>query len=761
MFITRGRLIRVAITAAALIGALINSHSSQAHGYILRSIPENQAVLSRSPSRIQVWFTESLEPKFSDITLTDQKGNSIPLTEAGVNPNSPSQISAHLPANLPNGAYVATIRAAFASDGHVGADVLIFWVGQQTGDIAASGPSQDAVPLEVVWRVLTLVALSLMFGTALLYQIVLLPGWGNQAYRAGRLPPRVMRRLNRVMWAAIALALVATIMALLQQSTVLFATDLGAVIQNHLWSLVLNGTQFGTVLTWRNGMLVLAIGMQAGAVYFSTENPDYVSLLWTLNVVVSAALLGSMSAGSHAAGSTLWPVIDVAMDWAHLLANGAWVGGLIALALTLPVALAPLASAERRTALQVVLRRFSAVGVAAVGLLIVTGIYSAVLSVRQPSDLTQTHYGLTLIAKAVLVLPLLLVGLYHHLVTAPGRLSGLSERLHLPERIEGMVSSLRLESIFGICVIGLAALLTATPPPVPPEAQQKIATPSQILAVGDIQVKLSLDPGAVGSNAYEVDLSRNGQPLTGARVNVQFVYPALDIRSTALALDDAGDGSYLGAGPDLDRSGDWLGLVDIAHNATNPLPIRAAFRWSVASAASTTTTRQPSALNWLSGLGIVLMAGVLFAPPALHAVHSFKLQTESVIIGVMATVATIALLIVGIWLLADATQRTDALRYPVPSVVNPILPDAGSLSIGQRIYTTRCAACHGNTGAGDGPAAGTTPPPDLLVRIAERRDVELFKALESHKGLEGQLNEMDRWNVINYLRSQVFVLPPH
>src|SRR5258708_40176741 len=122
------------------------------------------------------------------------------------------------------------------------------------------------------------------------------------------------------------------------------------------------------------------------------------------------------------------------------------------------------------------------------------------------------------------------------------------------------------------------------------------------MGVGDIQVRLSVDPGAVGSDACEVDLSRNGQPLTGARVNVQFVYPALDIRSTALALDDAGDGSYLGAGPDLDRSGDWLGLVDIAHDATNPLPTRAAFRWSVASASSTTTTRQPSAVDLLGGL---------------------------------------------------------------------------------------------------------------------------------------------------------------
>src|SRR5258708_33602456 len=145
MRVARSRLIRFAIIASALTAVLLDYHSSQAHGYILRSIPENQAVLSRSPSRIQVWFTESLEPKFSDITLADQKGNVIPLTEAGVNPNAPSQISARLPANLPNGAYVATVRAAFASDGHVGADIVIFWVGQQTTTIADIGPSQDAV----------------------------------------------------------------------------------------------------------------------------------------------------------------------------------------------------------------------------------------------------------------------------------------------------------------------------------------------------------------------------------------------------------------------------------------------------------------------------------------------------------------------------------------------------------------------------------------------------------------------------------------
>ena len=96
------------------------------------------------------------------------------------------------------------------------------------------------------------------------------------------------------------------------------------------------------------------------------------------------------------------------------------------------------------------------------------------------------------------------------------------------------------------------ATLTATPPPVPPEALNKIEPPSKTLTVGDVQVKLTVDPGAVGSNTYQVDLARNGQPVIGAQVWFQVVYPPLDKRSGLLLLDDAGDGTYLGAGAEQD-----------------------------------------------------------------------------------------------------------------------------------------------------------------------------------------------------------------
>src|SRR5258708_2139285 len=279
----------------------------QAHGYIVRAIPPDRSVLTRAPSRIQIWFSENLEPRFSALTLADEKGNPIPLQDSGVPVINPGQLSARLPASLPDGPYIETIRAAFASDGHVVTETLVFWVGQQVGQqvgqIASLGPAREAIPLEVVWRVLTLAGLGLLFGTALLYQAVLLPGWGNVQYRAGKLPPRVMTRLYLLGWTALILAAIGSILALMQQTSVFFGADVNTVLQNNLWSAVLRNTEFGDVLTLRIGLIIAAAAILGSALYLTATQPDLVSLLWALDTVIGGALLGTLSASSHAAGS--------------------------------------------------------------------------------------------------------------------------------------------------------------------------------------------------------------------------------------------------------------------------------------------------------------------------------------------------------------------------------------------------------------------------------------------------------------------------
>ena len=51
-----------------------------AHAYLVKAIPAQRAVLFRAPVKIQLWFNERLEPRYSSIGVSDADGNPV---EAG------------------------------------------------------------------------------------------------------------------------------------------------------------------------------------------------------------------------------------------------------------------------------------------------------------------------------------------------------------------------------------------------------------------------------------------------------------------------------------------------------------------------------------------------------------------------------------------------------------------------------------------------------------------------------------------------------
>jgi high-affinity iron transporter len=93
--------------------------------------------------------------------------------------------------------------------------------------------------------------------------------------------------------------------------------------------------------------------------------------------------------------------------------------------------------------------------------------------------------------------------------------------------------------------------------------------------------------------------------------------------------------------------------------------------------------------------------------------------------------------------------------YPVP--LSPSAPP--DLNRGRALYAAQCAACHGGTGAADGPAArGLDPPPIAFTdrrRADERSIFALYQVVT--QGLEGtgmasfaHLPEEDRWALALY-----------
>ena len=137
----------------------------------------------------------------------------------------------------------------------------------------------------------------------------------------------------------------------------------------------------------------------------------------------------------------------------------------------------------------------------------------------------------------------------------------------------------------------------------------------------------------------------------------------------------------------------------------------------------------------------------------------------------------IALVLCAAWLADDTVPRaaahTDHDHADVPAAyANAHIPervwtDPAMIAKGQGIYTAKCAACHGDNGGGNGPAAANLKPKPgdftdkkmvaemagnyWVWRVSEGGLVEPFKSKGSAMpAWKNELSMNDRWAVIAY-----------
>jgi high-affinity iron transporter len=114
---------------------------------------------------------------------------------------------------------------------------------------------------------------------------------------------------------------------------------------------------------------------------------------------------------------------------------------------------------------------------------------------------------------------------------------------------------------------------------------------------------------------------------------------------------------------------------------------------------------------------------------------------------------------------ADLTRGADALRGTLAAgtamSLDPLPTSPISLARGRAVYVSKCAACHGSGGAGDGPAgAGLEPRPAAFtdrVGLASTSPLDYFRRITigvagtAMAGYEGELSPDDRWAVALYV----------
>ncbi len=262
---------------------------------------------------------------------------------------------------------------------------------------------------------------------------------------------RLQLQLARLAWASWALGVLSGLAWLLLEAESMSGKPLADVFGGGILATVLTRTHFGRDWALR-GIIAVALAL-------CLASSRRRAALRGAALALSAALLATIAGAGHAAaGRGALGALQLVSDGLHLLAAGAWLGGLLPLALFL--------AAARRTPSACALaahdatQRFSRIGLAAVATLLATGVINGVLLVGSIPALLGTDYGRWLLVKVALFLLMVLVAAINR--------QWLTPRLALPRTAGPALAALRrnalIEAGLGALVLGVVGALGRMPP---------------------------------------------------------------------------------------------------------------------------------------------------------------------------------------------------------------------------------------------------------------------------------------------------------
>jgi hypothetical protein len=96
-------LLAVRLALAILVAAIVPS-GVVAHAFLDHAVPPVGSTAHTSPGEVKVWFTQELEPAFSNLRVVDQNGAQVNRQNSTVDPSDRMLMEVPLP-NLPPGKY--------------------------------------------------------------------------------------------------------------------------------------------------------------------------------------------------------------------------------------------------------------------------------------------------------------------------------------------------------------------------------------------------------------------------------------------------------------------------------------------------------------------------------------------------------------------------------------------------------------------------------------------------------------------------------
>ncbi len=274
--------------------------------------------------------------------------------------------------------------------------------------------------------------------------------------KAGAIEDGVRIRLAKIIWAALAIALISGTAWL-----VFLAGEIGgrsvadAVSQGLAWT-VLTQTTFGHAWTLRLQMAsVLAV-----LLLLPRSHSGFASAIDITCAIIAVGLAASLAWTGHAAAMEgLDGTIHLASDALHLTAAAAWLGGLWPLSILLADAHRAADPVSAAIADQAT-RRFSVLGLVSVAAILATGLINTYEILGASALSIDTAYNRLLLAKISLFIAMLAVAAVNRWRLTP-RLSSEGGR---GQAVRQLRWNSLAEAGLGLLILGIVAMLGRIPP---------------------------------------------------------------------------------------------------------------------------------------------------------------------------------------------------------------------------------------------------------------------------------------------------------
>jgi copper transport protein len=457
-----------------------------------------------------------------------------------------------------------------ADDGHTTSGSFFFAVGDEPldRDAVLEAHEDDEVdeslpPIEAGAKSLLLVGVVGLIGIPTVAALAVGPVFARTNASERR---RVDERLARLLAVGAGLTLVGALALGLARSTAM-----GPLSVETLTRFV--GTPLGRAWIVQVGLGVGLAGLAMATVRGLLDRRA--SLFGTL--VGALAVAGTIAWTSHSA-TTIDRLQGAVVDFTHLVGAGLWVGGLAVLVLVVVPAVRAADERDRPALLARTIGRFSVVALVGVTLAVSTGFVLASWHVPTADGLTDTFYGLVLIAKLLIVAVALLLGGFTRFVllgrlessrtpepadaSRPASTDGGTDRDGTASRI---ARSVRLEVALLVVVLLLSGMLTSAPTAAVAGGDDGPTASIIEYEYDDVLVEVTAFPTAGNDDdsfvleadepiVFEVAFLDDGEPIESERP-VRLLASDGD-REIEVELERTEDGSYATVQP-LPDEGEW------------------------------------------------------------------------------------------------------------------------------------------------------------------------------------------------------------